>query len=131
MTTKLNAVEEGSPAIPFYRKTVMRLKLNRKSQMRLLNLILYLNGCMLLGTGLLMVWRLPPRSGPNTVMGFTRHEWGDFHMYLGLCFTIMILIHLLLHWSWLVKVAAGSKGWFLALGLGMGVLLIGLPLLMP
>lgn len=131
MASKLNAVGEGSSAIPLYKATAIRVKSSRNMLARLLNLILYLNGCMLLGTGLLMVWRLPPRSGPGTVMGFTRHEWGDFHMYLGLCFATLILIHLVLHRNWLIKVASGGKGWRLVLGLLVGALLIGLPLLMP
>jgi len=36
-----------------------------------------------------------------------RHEWGEIHFYLGLSLLALILIHLILHWSWIKNYLKG------------------------
>lgn len=31
----------------------------------------------------------------------TRHEWGSIHFYLAVLFIALIIVHLILHWSWI------------------------------
>lgn len=131
MTTKMNVVGEGCSIVQLYQESAARLGIGKKTLSILLNLLLYINGCLLLGTGLLMTWRLPPRSGPATVLNLTRHEWGEIHLYLGLCFSILALIHLAMHWKWLYKVASQNHPWRIVFGLLIGAVLIGIPLLAP
>lgn len=56
---------------------------------------------MLVSTGLLMYLVLPPRSGRSMVWGLTRHEWGDIHFWVSVIFLALIVVHTLLHWSWI------------------------------
>ena len=32
----------------------------------------------------------------------TRHQWLDFHFWIAISFAIVIIIHILLHWNWIV-----------------------------
>ena len=52
---------------------------------RILNLLLYLSFCVMVGTGLLMAYRLIPgsRGGQGLeVLGWNRHEWGALHTWV-------------------------------------------------
>lgn len=91
---------------------------------RILNLLLWLNVCLLGGTGALLYWRLPPgsRGGHGlSLFGLTRHEWGDFHAIIGLVFAVLILAHLWLAWKWLKNAAAGKRLWPVLTGLAVGL----------
>lgn len=99
---------------------------------RALNLLLYLALCFMAGTGVVMWLRLPPRqgrrhgAGPPTVLGLDRHDWGEWHFYCGAAFLLLILMHLVMNWTWLRKIAAGKgKAWRLwgGLALGAGIVL--------
>jgi hypothetical protein len=89
-----------------------------------LNLILdtmsFLNLLLLATTGSIMRWVLPPGSGGGqgrgfrggrgpavetqdlaSLLGLGRHDWGDVHFVLAIVFLTLILIHILLHWTWI------------------------------
>jgi hypothetical protein len=59
-------------------------------------------------TGLLIKYVLPPGSGgrlggPALVLwGLDRHDWGAVHWWIALVLLIITLVHLLLHWTWVV-----------------------------
>lgn len=55
----------------------------------------------LLSTGFLIYFILPPGQGGASVWGLTRHEWGDIHFILSLLFVATMVIHVILHWSWI------------------------------
>lgn len=62
----------------------------------------FLNILALGGSGLLLAYRLPPRSGQQTaILGLTRHEWGDLHLITGITFLIIIAVHLIMHQEWI------------------------------
>ena len=64
-----------------------------------IDVLAFLSFVSLLFTGLMM--HLIPRGyGGILVSGFTRHEWGDIHLILALTFVSLIVIHVVLHWSW-------------------------------
>ena len=46
---------------------------------------------------------LPHKHGPNETrpLGIGRGEWGDIHQWLGVAFVVLMLVHLVLHWSWI------------------------------
>ncbi len=76
---------------------------------RLLNMLLHLSFCVMIGTGLMMAYRLVPgsRGGKGlAVLGWNRHQWGDLHTWVAYLFVILILVHLALNWTCLVKCAA-------------------------
>jgi hypothetical protein len=79
-----------------------------------------LNLLLLAATGSIMRWVLPPGSGGGRGYGFRggrgpgpggeqvkqllglgRHDWGDIHFTLALVFLGLILVHLVLHWTWI------------------------------
>jgi hypothetical protein len=79
---------------------------------------------LLIGTGLLMEFRLPPGAGELhawgggrhaaarevlTVWGWTRHEWGEIHLWIAYTFMAVMAAHLLLHWKWIVCTVSGNK----------------------
>ncbi len=96
----------------------------KNTLLRIDNLILYISGCFMVGSGLLLQYRMPPRHGRGPVLyslGLDRHEWGDLHFYFGLVMIAATLAHLFLNWAWLTKIAASRKAWRLFLGLGFGI----------
>ncbi len=115
---------------------------------RVLNLVLYLLLCFMVGTGWVMWQRLPRGSGHgggrgrgaiegeasragDALLGLTRHEWGDWHLYAGLAMLALSVLHLLLNWAWLVKIAASKQAWRLWAGLVAGVAVVGFFVLWP
>jgi hypothetical protein len=80
------------------------------------------NLLLLAVTGTILRWVLPPGSGGGYGRGFRggrgagevsewlglrRHEWGDVHFVLASLFICAILVHILLHWTW-IKTCAKS-----------------------
>ena len=103
----------------------------KKLTHRVLNFALYILLCLMIGTGLLLEFRLPPRSRGLNVLGLNRHEWGDVHLWIAYGFIALIFLHLFLHRAWLIKVASSSHHWRLWIGLAVGIILIGLFLIFP
>lgn len=62
------------------------------------------------------------RLGPGQskyFLGVHRHQWGHIHLYLSLAFTALLIVHVVLTWSWIKGKAKGLFGriWKAALGL--------------
>jgi hypothetical protein len=98
---------------------------------RALNLSLYIAFCLMLGTGVIMEYRLPPGSGRMSVLGLTRHQWGDWHYYIALAFLLLVFWHLWMNRIWLHKIAGRMKSWRVVLGLFAGVALVVGMILLP
>lgn len=111
---------------------------------RALNLALYLVLCFMIGTGWVMWQRLPRGSGGGggggggrraveapSLLGLTRHEWGDWHLYAGITMLVLSVLHLLLNWTWLVKIAASRHAWRLWAGLLAGAAIVAFLVLAP
>ncbi len=64
--------------------------------------------CQLLGmlaTGYILRFSLPPGSNKTlSLWSYTRHQWGDIHFWFSLGLLIILLVHLALHWNWIVTV---------------------------
>ena len=106
----------------------MHLKLSSRTLLpRVLNMGLWLSFCAMVGSGLLLAFRLPPGSQGGRgleALGLGRHEWGDLHTWMSYAFIILIVLHLLVHWRWLWQVAARKRSWPLLAGIGLGVVLM-------
>ena len=101
---------------------------------RVLNLLLYIAFCAMVGTGLLMAYRLPPgsRGGRGlTVLGMDRHEWGDVHLWISYIVVAAVIAHLGMNWTWLKKIAASMKPLRLLGGLLVGIVIIVVLLVLP
>lgn len=94
---------------------------------------------LLIATGVLMKYVLPPGSGRGaTVLTLDRHGWGDIHFWIAITMVGLIVVHLLLHSKWIATMVKGKnpllKRRRAALGIGAGIVLIFvivLPLLLP
>jgi hypothetical protein len=67
-------------------------------------------------TGVLIFIFLPPGEGRGGVhsylLGYGRHDWGAIHDWAGIIMTIAAIIHVVLHWKWIVgttKIIFGKK----------------------
>ena len=63
----------------------------------------------MIATGYVLRFPLPP--GTNRVLelwGLSRHQWGSVHYWLSFSLLAAIVVHIVLHWKWLVSVV-GKK----------------------
>lgn len=59
----------------------------------------------MIATGYLLRFPLPPGSNKKlSLWGLTRHQWGDIHFWISLGLLVVLVIHLVLHWNWIVTV---------------------------
>jgi hypothetical protein len=93
----------------------------------------------LLGSGIIMKWILPPGTcdapGVKVWLGHSRHWWGDIHFWVAVTMLALMLVHIWLHWGWVVSVwgrligpARSPKTWAAA---GAMALLIAVPFIIP
>jgi hypothetical protein len=76
-----------------------------------LNLIVDVSaGILLLGmiaTGYVLRFPLPPGTHKShTLLGVTRHGWGGLHFWISTALLMVLLVHVILHWPWIVSVIA-------------------------
>lgn len=61
---------------------------------------------LLAATGLIVRYVLPAGSGGRgggsqlLLWGFGRHDWGALHFWLSIALGVLIVLHIVLHWSW-------------------------------
>ncbi len=64
-------------------------------------------------------------------LGLHTHQWGHLHFYISIAFAVLIIIHLILSWSWIKATTKKifKKGWGTAL-IGMVVISLLVPLIL-
>jgi len=82
---------------------------NNKLKINLvIDVIMFLNLLAMAGIGFLLKYVLLPGFKRNMVYGsdvelyfwnMTRHDWGYIHLILGFLFLVLLLLHIILHWS--------------------------------
>lgn len=104
--------------------------MNRSSIVKFIDLLSFVTLTLMVSTGVLVKYTLPPRSGGDAVWGLTRHDWGDVHYYLSLVFLVLIASHLVTHRNFIKAAIAGKASteskYRMALGLLSVVALIAL-----
>lgn len=73
----------------------------------------------LVWTGVVMTWILPPGSGGGgrgrrsqaapEMWSMNRHDWGDVHFWIAAAMVGLVMVHLALHWRWVL--ASLTPGW--------------------
>jgi mono/diheme cytochrome c family protein len=59
----------------------------------------------MIATGYLLRFPLPLGSNKTlSLWSYTRHQWGDVHFWISLGLLVVLLVHLVLHWNWIVTV---------------------------
>ena len=80
---------------------------------------------LMISTGTLLKYSLPPRSGGDEIWSFTRHEWGDIHFYISITFLLLMTVHLISHIKFIKSVITGNasteKNYRVAIGV-LGVI---------
>jgi len=57
-------------------------------------------------TGLIIFFFLPTgvkKGGYQEFLGIIKQNWVDLHNWSGLLLLLLVLIHLILHWNWIVS----------------------------
>lgn len=92
----------------FFKKLVRQARLNFT-----LNSLLFAAFFLVSLSGL-VAWLVLPgggyRGGRNpfykaTLLGLTHHDWTDLHLWAGLAMIVILVIHLALHWRWVLCIA--------------------------
>ncbi len=74
----------------------------------IIDIVLFIVLALLIGLGFLIKYVLLSGVqsyevyGSNytfTWLGLTRHQWGTIHLFLGLAFFVLIILHIVLHWK--------------------------------
>ena len=57
---------------------------------------------LMVGTGLVMKFTLPPGSGGRGLIlsGLGRHDWGDVHFWASVALGVLLVLHVALHWAY-------------------------------
>lgn len=94
---------------------------------RIVDFLLWITICLMLATGFVIRYRLPPgsRGGHGlSAWGMGRHDWGDLHAWLGYGVIGLVILHLALHWDWLMRAAWPRVKWPVVAGLIAGIVLV-------
>ncbi len=94
---------------------------------------------ILISSGIIMRYVLPPGAGRNmTLLALDRHEWGGIHFWVSIVFIVLMVVHLILHWKWIVCIVKGKEKRFFRIRkvtalavLFLVVFLVFAPLLFP
>jgi hypothetical protein len=94
------------------------------------NAALFLAACLLVGTGLLMEFRLDEGEAAS-ILGLSGDDWGEIHFIMALTCTAIALLHVLLNWKWVAGQFNHRKGLAAGLPLVAAVIIIGGMLILP
>ncbi|MGI0118245.1 DUF4405 domain-containing protein [Zooshikella sp. RANM57] len=91
------------------------------------DIISFITLVLMTATGIFLEYVLPERSRGMSVLGLTRHQWGDIHYYVALVFLLMMSLHLLLHIKFIKSVILRNSSKEIKYRIAVGVLgLVGL-----
>lgn len=79
--------------------------MNKAKLNYLVDFLLFISFFITAATGLVLFFFIPSgvrQGGYQTFIGIMKATWTDTHNYAGLAMIILSLIHLILHWNWIV-----------------------------
>lgn len=78
-------------------------------------LFMCITGVAIIGLLMSLVIAKGPQSSESAkyFLGLHRHQWGNIHFYLSISFVVLVIIHLILSWSWIKGKARQlfHRGW--------------------
>jgi Domain of unknown function (DUF4405) len=115
------------------------MSFNRPKINLIIDVVAFICAVLLITTGFLLEYVLPPGSGRLGTEGFgigpgglgrpilllwglTRHDWGNIHFYLALSLMAALSLHLVLHWQWIVCMVKGKPREASGIRVAVGVL---------
>ncbi|MBU0678636.1 MAG: DUF4405 domain-containing protein [Verrucomicrobia bacterium] len=124
--------------------------MKRSSLISWVDLTAFISFFTLMATGFVLKFQLPPGSGRiikeqmgrgtlgreiSLLWGLTRHQWGEIHFWIAIVMITAMVLHLAIHWKWIVvsikgkapaesriRVAIGILGLLALLALGISML---------
>lgn len=113
--------------------------MKRATFISLIDVIGFIAFVFLTSSGILLYYLLPPGSGRwAQLWEMDRHEWGELHLWLAVLFFLLMALHLLTHWRFILALFKGhiKEGERLRTALGVlgllaVLLLAAAPLLSP
>lgn len=88
----------------------------------IIDVVAFVGFIVLTTTGVLMRYILPPGSGRySTIWSLDRHEWGGIHFWISFVFFLILALHLVLHWRWIVTVLSRRPREGSGLRVGLGI----------
>jgi hypothetical protein len=104
--------------------------MNIRTQLKSIgNAALYPATCALIGTGLLLEFRMDAEEGAVRLFGMGQDDWGEIHLVVAFTFVALAVLHLALNLAW-IRAALARARWGMPLLVG-GVGLIAGLLLWP
>jgi hypothetical protein len=65
----------------------------------------------MIATGAILELALPPGTNKSLILwGLTRHQFGHIHLWISFAFLGAILLHVCLHWQWVISVVSKRLG---------------------
>ena len=96
--------------------------MNRTKLNLIIDIVAFIGFVVLTTTGVLMRYILPPGSGHySTIWSLDRHDWGGIHFWISVIFFLILALHLILHWRWIVSVITGRPREGSGFRLGLGI----------
>jgi len=108
--------------------------MNKKDLKRVVDSALWFLFCFILGTGLMLHYRLVPGfqggAGVN-FFGISRHGWGNIHFWASCLFIACLSVHLYLNFKTIKLIVADKSSCKAAVLLGIGIFVVMFFLLFP
>ncbi|MDA3923656.1 MAG: DUF4405 domain-containing protein [Kiritimatiellae bacterium] len=80
---------------------------------RYVDILMYALFCFITGSGLLIGYRLAPcsRGGDHgqTLLGMSRHEWGEWHLWAAYAVITLLIVHLILNFKFIINVVVSKN----------------------
>ena len=95
------------------------------------DLVLWFLFCFILGTGLMIHYRLVPGGAGLTFLGMSRHGWGNLHFWAACLFITALGVHLYLNFNMIRTLIADKSNRKCIIIFGIGILIILFFLLFP
>lgn len=108
--------------------------MNKKDLKKVVDLGLWFLFCFILGTGLMIHYRLVPGfrgGGGANFLWISRHGWGDIHFWASCLFIAFLSYHLYLNFKTVKLIVAGKSNRKAAVLFGIGMLIVMFFLLFP
>ncbi len=108
--------------------------MNKKDLKRIVDLALWFLFCFILGTGLMIHYRLVPGFQGGAGANFfwmSRHGWGNIHFWASCLFIGLLSCHLYLNFNTIKLIIAGKSDRKAVILFGIGILIVMFFLLFP
>ncbi|MFH1561464.1 MAG: DUF4405 domain-containing protein [Patescibacteria group bacterium] len=82
--------------------------MNQTQKNAIVDILAFFSGIVSALSGFILWIFLPCGTGQGRqiasyFLGIEKHQWQSIHVYSSIALTILVLIHLVLHWSWVKK----------------------------